>query len=84
MRLADPPERSRPGRYSWLAPGRLPDEAWGPGRRPRPPRRGRDGSRPRLGVVSPGVANDPEFRYSDLLPTGPDETPYRLITTEGV
>ena len=22
--------------------------------------------------------------YSDLLPTGPDETPYRLITTEGV
>ncbi|WP_372735500.1 fumarate hydratase [Nocardioides sp.] len=26
----------------------------------------------------------PEFRYSDLLPTGPDETPYRLITTEGV
>ncbi|GAC1382426.1 MAG: fumarate hydratase [Marmoricola sp.] len=27
---------------------------------------------------------DPEFRYSDLLPTGKDETPYRLITTEGV
>ncbi len=27
---------------------------------------------------------EPEFRYSDLLPTGPDETPYRLITTEGV
>ncbi len=27
---------------------------------------------------------DAEFRYSDLLPTGPDETPYRLITTEGV
>ncbi|HEX2892492.1 MAG TPA: fumarate hydratase [Marmoricola sp.] len=26
----------------------------------------------------------PEFRYSDLLPTGKDETPYRLITTEGV
>ncbi len=26
----------------------------------------------------------PEFRYSDLLPTGPDETPYRLVTTEGV
>ncbi|WP_104107944.1 fumarate hydratase [Nocardioides sp. 616] len=26
----------------------------------------------------------PEFRYSDLLPTGRDETPYRLITTEGV
>lgn len=28
--------------------------------------------------------SDAEFRYSDLLPTGPDETPYRLITTEGV
>ena len=27
---------------------------------------------------------EPEFRYSDLLPTGPDETPYRLVTTEGV
>ncbi|MCW2584913.1 MAG: hydro-lyase, Fe-S type, tartrate/fumarate subfamily, beta subunit [Frankiales bacterium] len=26
----------------------------------------------------------PEFAYSDLLPTGPDETPYRLLTTEGV
>ncbi len=28
--------------------------------------------------------NDPEFRYSDLLPIGADGTPYRLITTEGV
>jgi fumarate hydratase class I len=27
---------------------------------------------------------EPEFRYSDLLPTGPDETPYRLVTTEGI
>ncbi|WLP91641.1 fumarate hydratase [Gordonia sp. NB41Y] len=26
----------------------------------------------------------PEFRYADLLPSGADETPYRLITTEGV
>jgi fumarate hydratase class I len=26
----------------------------------------------------------PEFAYSDLLPTGPDDTPYRLLTTEGV
>jgi fumarate hydratase class I len=26
----------------------------------------------------------PEFEYSDLLPLGPDETPYRLLTTEGV
>ncbi|GAB6986495.1 fumarate hydratase [Nocardioides pyridinolyticus] len=25
-----------------------------------------------------------EFLYSDLLPTGMDDTPYRLITTEGV
>jgi fumarate hydratase class I len=27
---------------------------------------------------------EPEFRYSDLLPIGPDTTPYRLITSEGV
>jgi fumarate hydratase class I len=26
----------------------------------------------------------PEFAYSDLLPIGPDETQYRLLTTEGV
>jgi fumarate hydratase, class I len=26
----------------------------------------------------------PDFRYSDLLPVGPDDTPYRLVTTEGV
>jgi fumarate hydratase, class I len=26
----------------------------------------------------------PEFHYSDLLPTGEDPTPYRLLTTEGV
>lgn len=26
----------------------------------------------------------PDFRYSDLLPLGPDPTPYRLLTTEGV
>ncbi|MFM9378555.1 fumarate hydratase [Gordonia sp. VNK21] len=26
----------------------------------------------------------PEFLYSDLLPIGEDDTPYRLITTEGV
>ncbi len=29
-------------------------------------------------------AVDPEFRYSDLLPLGADDTPYRLVTTEGV
>ncbi len=28
--------------------------------------------------------SDPEFRYSDLLPIGADDTPYRLVTTEGV
>ncbi len=27
---------------------------------------------------------DAEFRYSDLLPTSHDDTPYRLITSEGV
>ena len=26
----------------------------------------------------------PDFEYADLLPAGPDETPYRLLTTEGV
>ncbi len=26
----------------------------------------------------------PEFAYADLLPIGADETPYRLLTTEGV
>jgi fumarate hydratase class I len=26
----------------------------------------------------------PEFRYEDLLPIGPDDTAYRLLTTEGV
>jgi fumarate hydratase class I len=43
------------------------------------------------GVASLAVttaASGPEFRYSDLLPTagsnGADETPYRLVTTEGV
>ncbi len=25
-----------------------------------------------------------DFAYADLLPTGPDDTPYRLVTTEGV
>lgn len=30
------------------------------------------------------MAIDPEFLYSDLLPTGADDTPYRLVTTEGV
>ncbi len=27
---------------------------------------------------------DPTFAYSDLLPLGPDDTPYRLVTTDGV
>ncbi|MDF1605393.1 fumarate hydratase [Nocardioides sp. YIM 152315] len=35
-------------------------------------------------IFSTLVASEAEFRYSDLLPTGRDETPYRLITTEGV
>jgi fumarate hydratase, class I len=30
-------------------------------------------------------ANDlPDFRYSELLPAGADDTPYRLLTTEGI
>ena len=30
------------------------------------------------------IAGMPEFNYEDLLPIGPDETEYRLVTTEGV
>jgi len=30
------------------------------------------------------VSTEPEFRYSDLLPASHDDTPYRLVTTEGV
>jgi len=30
------------------------------------------------------VSNEADFRYSDLLPTGRDDTPYRLLGTEGV
>jgi fumarate hydratase, class I len=30
------------------------------------------------------VSVEPEFRYSDLLPAGPDDTPYRLVTSDGV
>ncbi len=30
------------------------------------------------------MSAEPEFVYSDLLPIGDDETPYRLVTTEGV
>jgi fumarate hydratase class I len=30
------------------------------------------------------VVAEPDFRYSDLLPIGADDTPYRLITSEGV
>jgi fumarate hydratase, class I len=34
--------------------------------------------------VSTAASTGPEFRYSDLLPIGPDATPYRLVTSEGV
>ena len=40
------------------------------------------GARP--GVALRPVASEPDFRYSDLLPTGKDDTPYRLVTDEGV
>ncbi|MGO0577774.1 fumarate hydratase [Ornithinimicrobium panacihumi] len=30
------------------------------------------------------MTSAPEFRYSDMLPLGEDQTPYRLVTTEGV
>ncbi|MGC4109585.1 MAG: fumarate hydratase [Nocardioides sp.] len=34
--------------------------------------------------ASPSGPVGPDFRYSDLLPIGPDDTPYRLVTNEGV
>jgi len=34
--------------------------------------------------VSAAATEGPEFHYSDLLPTGADETPYRLVSTDGV
>jgi len=30
------------------------------------------------------VTAGPDFEYSDLLPLGDDDTPYRLVATEGV
>ena len=30
------------------------------------------------------MSTEPEFHYSDLLPASHDDTPYRLVTTEGV
>jgi len=35
-------------------------------------------------VSAAASSPEPDFRYSDLLPLGPDDTPYRLVTTEGV
>ncbi len=37
-----------------------------------------------MGQIRLAFVSEAEFLYSDLLPTGKDETPYRLITTEGV
>jgi fumarate hydratase class I len=42
-------------------------------------RRGQD-----TGSLYGGAVADAGFEYTELLPLGPDETPYRLVTTEGV
>jgi fumarate hydratase, class I len=34
--------------------------------------------------AQPADARSPQFVYSDMLPTGADETPYRLVSAEGV
>jgi fumarate hydratase, class I len=34
--------------------------------------------------VSPQPQLEPQFQHSDLLPTGPDRTPYRRLTADGV
>ena len=41
---------------------------------------------PHLSIYADSVATSqtPAFTYTDLLPLGPDETKYRLLTTEGV
>jgi fumarate hydratase class I len=41
-------------------------------------------SAPSSSTSSSGTSAGPDFRYSDLLPIGPDDTPYRLLTTDGV
>lgn len=38
----------------------------------------------RADAISSVAVAEAEFRYSDLLPASHDDTPYRLITTEGV
>ena len=59
----------------------------------RPNARNRARSRPRTRRPEPtsapggtlgAVSTEPEFHYSDLLPASHDDTPYRLVTTEGV
>ncbi|MFC5495360.1 fumarate hydratase [Nocardioides caricicola] len=37
-----------------------------------------------MGPILLAFVSEAEFLYSDLLPTGKDETPYRLVSTEGV
>src|SRR5689334_10894799 len=37
-----------------------------------------------VGTEYCSLVADAPFLYSDLLPTGKDDTPYRLLTTEGV
>jgi fumarate hydratase class I len=39
---------------------------------------------PQSSAQSTGESTGPEFHYSDLLPIGADDTPYRLVTTDGV
>ncbi|HET9858906.1 MAG TPA: fumarate hydratase [Nocardioidaceae bacterium] len=34
--------------------------------------------------MSPHPSDQPDFHYSDLLPIGADDTPYRLVSTEGI
>ncbi len=34
--------------------------------------------------MSPHPSDQPDFRYSDLLPIGADDTPYRPVSTEGI
>ena len=55
-----------------------------PADRPRPGDERPHGPPRRRLRPDPGGDLMTEFRYEDLLPVGADETPYRLLTTEGV
>src|SRR4051812_16272676 len=41
-------------------------------------------SSPRHPTASPARTTMPEFAFTELLPQGPDDTEYRLLTADGI